>query len=98
MSIMEKVFKYEETDLPIIKYRDEIWLRGKSVAEILLYAIQRKVIGEHVDPEDRVRLSELHGVSESRGSILDPLKYRGSKTEPLTNNQKNAIYVNESGL
>ena len=29
---------------------------------------------------------------------MDPLKYRGSKTEPLTNNQKNTIYINESGL
>ena len=95
---MEKVFKYEETDLPIIKYRDEIWFRGKPVAEILGYAIQRKAIREHVDPEDRARLAELRGVSESRGSILDPLKYRGSKTEPLTNNQKNAIYIDESGL
>ena len=29
---------------------------------------------------------------------MDPLKYRGSKTEPLMNNQKNTIYINESGL
>ena len=95
MSIMEQVFKYEETDLPIIKYRDEIWFRGKSVVEILGYVIKRKAIREHIDPEDRVRLGELRGVSESRGSILDPLKYR--KMEPLTNNQKNTIYINESG-
>ena len=85
---MEKVFKYEETDLPIIKYRDEIWFRGKSVVEILGYVIQRKAIREHIDPEDRVRLGELRGVLESRGS----------KMEPLTNNQKNTIYINESGL
>ena len=98
MSIMEKVFKYEETDLPIIKYRDEIWFRGKSVAEILGYAIQHKAIREHIDPEDRVKIAELRGVSESRGSKMDPLKYRDSKTEPLTNNQRNAIYINESGL
>ena len=27
-----------------------------------------------------------------------PLKSRGSKTDPLTNNEKNTIYINESGL
>ena len=90
------MFKYEENELSVIKCKDEIWFRGKTIAE--MYAIQRKAIREHVDPEDRVRLAELRGVSESRGSKTDPLKYRGSKTEPLTNNEKNTIYINESGL
>ena len=58
MIIIKKVFSYEETELPVIKYQDEIWLRGKTVAEILGYATQRKAIREHVDPEDRVRLTE----------------------------------------
>ena len=88
MSIIEKVFKYEETELSVIKCKDEIWFRGKTIAEILWYVIQRKAIREHVAQEDRVRLAELHGVSESRGS----------KTEPLTNNRKNTICINESGL
>ena len=51
MCIIEKVFRYEETDLPIIKYKDEILFRGKTVAEFLGYAIQHKAIREHVDPE-----------------------------------------------
>ena len=59
MCIIEKIFHYEETELPVIKYKDEI--RGKTVAEILGYAIQLKAIREHVDPEDRVRLTELRG-------------------------------------
>ena len=96
MGIMEKVFKYEETELSVINCKDEIWFRGKTIAEILGYIIQRKAIRELVDPEDRVRLAELHGSSESRGSRMDPLKYRGSKMEPLTNNEKNTIYINES--
>ena len=86
MCIIDKVFRYEETDLPIIEYKDEVWFRGKTVAEILRYAIQHKAIREHVDPEDKRKLSELG------------LKSRGSKTDPLTNNEKNAIYINESGL
>ena len=86
MCIIDKVFRYEETDLPIIEYKDEVWFRGKTVVEILGYAIQHKAIREHVDPEDKRKLSELG------------LKSRGSKTDPLTNNEKNTIYINESGL
>ena len=59
MSIIERVFHYGETELPVIKYKDEIWFRGKTIAEILGYAIQRKAIREHVDPEDKRKLSEL---------------------------------------
>ena len=34
MSIIEKVFIYEETELSVIKYKDDIWFRGKRTAEI----------------------------------------------------------------
>ena len=64
--------------------------------EILGHAIQRKAILDHVDHEDKRKLSEL--VSKSKQNETDLLKYRGSKMEPLTNNQKNTIYINESGL
>ena len=110
MSIIEKVFHYEETELPVIKYKDEIWFRSKTVAEILGYAIKRKAIREHVDPEDKRKLLEL-GL-KSKQNETDPIKSkqnesfwlrkasgsRGSKTDPLTNNEKNTIYINESGL
>ena len=92
MSIIEKVFKYEETELSVIKCKDEIWSRGKIVAEILGYPIQHKAILDHVDQEDKRKRSEL--VPKSKQNETDPLKYRGSKTEPLTNNQKNTIYTN----
>ena len=81
MCIIDKVFRYEETDLSIIEHKDEVWFRGKTVAEILGYAIRHKAIREHVDPEDKRKLSKLGG----------------SKTDPLTNNEKNTIYINESG-
>ena len=96
MSIIQKVFHYEESELSVIKRKDEIWFKGKTIAEILRYTIQRKAILNHVDHEDKRKLSEL--VSKSKQNETDPLKYRGSKTEPLTNNQKNTIYINESGL
>ena len=53
MSIIEKVFKYEETELSVIKHKDDIWFRGKTIANILGYAIQCKAILDHVDHEDK---------------------------------------------
>ena len=50
MCIIKKVFYYEET-------KDEIWVRAKTVANILRYTM--KSIRDHVDPEDKKRLSEL---------------------------------------
>ena len=50
---LERVFKYEETELSVVKCKDEIWFRDKTIAEILRYAIQRKAILDHVDPEDK---------------------------------------------
>ena len=42
MCIIKKVFHYEETELPVIKCKDDICFRGKTIAEILNYANQRK--------------------------------------------------------
>ena len=60
MCIIKKVFYYEETELPVIKYTDDIWFRGKTIVEILKCTNQRKAIRDHVDPEDRARFNELH--------------------------------------
>ena len=79
ISIIEKVFRYEEIDLPIIKYKDEIWFRGKTVAEILGYAIQRKAICNHVDTEDKRKLSEFG--SKSKQNETNPLKSK--QNEPF---------------
>ena len=37
MSVIEKVFKCEETELSVIKCKDDTWFRGKTIAEILGY-------------------------------------------------------------
>ena len=75
MNIIEKVFKYEETELSVIKCKDEIWFRGKTIAEIVGYAIQRKAILDHVDHEDKRKLSEL--VPKSKQNETDPPKIQG---------------------
>ena len=58
MSIIERVFKYEETELSIIKRQDDIWLRGKTKAEILGYSNPLKAIRTHFDSEDKREISE----------------------------------------
>ena len=37
MSIIKKVFHYEENKISVIKCNDEIWFQGKSVAQSLGY-------------------------------------------------------------
>ena len=91
MSIIEKVFKYEATELPVIKYEDEIWFKAVVVATILKYTNQRKAIRDHVDPEDKRKLSEL--MSKSKQNDLFHLK-----TDPLKGNDGNSLYLSESGL
>ena len=66
------MFKYEATELPVIKYEDEIWFKAVVVATILKYTNQRKAIRDHVDPEDKRKLSEL--MSKSKRNELLNLK------------------------
>ena len=86
MSIIEKVFKYEATELPVIKYKDEIWFKAVVVATILKYKNQRKAIRDHVDPEDKRKLSEISQKSKRNESF------------PFKGNGGECIYINESGL
>ena len=46
MSIVEKVFHYEENEISVLKCRDKIWFRGKDIAKALGYSIPRKAIRE----------------------------------------------------
>ena len=86
MSIIEKVFKYEATELPVIKYEDEVWFKAVVVATILKYTNQRKAIRDHVDPEDKRKLSELMSKSKWNESVH------------LKGNEGNSLYLSESGL
>ena len=61
MSIIEKVFHYEENELPVIKFKDEIWFKEKQVALLLGYLDPGRSIRQNVDPEDRISLEKLIG-------------------------------------
>ena len=85
------MFKYEATELPVIKYEDEIWFKAVVVATILKYTNQHKAIRDHVDPEDKRKLSELMSKSKRNDSFR-------LKTDPLKGNDGNSLYLSESGL
>ena len=86
MSIIEKVFKHGETELSVIKCKDDIWFRGKTLAEVLGYSNPLKAIRMHINSEDKKEMSEL--------------VYKGGAQNghPFRNVQRGTIYVNESGL
>ena len=83
MTIIEKVFHYEKNKISVIKCNDEIWFRGKSVAQSLGYLKPLKALHTHVDKEDKQKLSDLKGVLQN-GIHL--------------NLQLGCLFINESGL
>ena len=70
MSIIEKVFKYEETELSVIKREGDIGLRGKTIVEILGYSNLLKAVCMHINSEDKKEMLELG--SNSRGAQNGP--------------------------
>ena len=84
MSIIEKVFHYEENEITVIKCRDEIWFRGKDIAKALGYEKTRNAILKHVDDDDK--------------SILEDLRREPQNRAPFKNEQGGSIFINESGL
>ena len=61
MSIIEKVFHYEENKLSVIKFKHEICFKAKQVALLLGYLDPCRSIRQNVDPEDRILLEKLIG-------------------------------------
>ena len=59
MSIIKKVFHYEDNKISVIKCNDEIWFRGKNVAQMLAYLKPLKALHTHVDKENKRKLSNL---------------------------------------
>ena len=94
MSIIEKVFHYEENKISVIKYNDEIWFRGKSVAQSLGYLKPLKALHTHVDKEDKRKLSNLEGVPQNGVHLRLGVTQNGVHL----NLQLGCLFINESGL
>ena len=80
MNIIEKVFKYEENEITVIKCRDEIWFRGKDIAKALGYKKTRNAILKHVNDDDK--------------SILEDLRRGPQIRAPFKNEQGGSTFIN----
>ena len=69
MSIIKKVFHYEENKISVIKCNDEIWFQGKSIAQSLGYLKPLKALHTHVDKEDKRKLPNLEGVPQNSQDV-----------------------------
>ena len=45
MSITEKAFHYEESKINVVKCNDDIWFKGRDIANALGMKIQEKLLG-----------------------------------------------------
>ena len=69
MSITEKVFHYEENEITVIKCRDDIWFRGKDIANALGYEKTHNAILKHVDDDDKSILENLRRGPQIRAPL-----------------------------
>ena len=65
MSIIEKLFHYEENEISVIKCRDEIWFKGKDIAKALGYEKTCNAILKHFDDDDKSIWRTLEGGPKS---------------------------------
>ena len=98
MSIIGKAFKYQGKKISVIKCNDEIWFRGKSIAQSLGYSKPLKALHTHVDKEDKQKLSNFEGVSQSRVHLLDNLRLGVTQNGVHLNLQPGCLFINESCL
>ena len=99
MSIIEKVFHFNENQINVVKCNDDIWFKGKDIANALGYENPGKAIRIHMDSDDKMPIDELLMVSKG-GVQFGPPSKRGPKSGPPSeiNYQRSTIYVNKSGL
>ena len=90
MSIIKKVFHYEENKISVIKCNDEIWFRGKSVAQLLGYLKPLKALHTHVDKEDKRKLSDLEGVPQNGVHLTSGVPQNGVHL----NLQSGCLFIN----
>ena len=94
MSIIEKVFHYEENKISVIKCNDGIWFRGKSIAQSLGYLKPLKTLQTHVHKEDKQKLSYLEGVPQNGVHLRLGVTQNGIHP----NLQSGCLFINKSDL
>ena len=75
MSIIEKVFHFNENQINVIKCNDDIWFKGKDIANALGYENPGKAIRIHVDSDDKMPIYVL--LTVSKGALLKEAPNQG---------------------
>ena len=77
MSIIGKMFRYEENEITVIKCRDDIWFKAKQEATLLGYLDPGRLIRQNVDPDNRISLDKLigKGGGGGRANHLSPFSF-----------------------
>ena len=70
-SIIEKAFHYNESKINVVKCNDDIWFKGRDIANALGNENPGKAITIHADSDDKMHMDELLMVSKG-GSNSDP--------------------------
>ena len=76
-------------NIPYIVVDNSPYFKGKDIANILGYANTKQAIISNVDDEDKNKLEDLKSRAKEHG---------GQSKCPLDYNERNTIYINESGL
>ena len=112
-NMLEKKFTNKDLGIELTSYIDKqqnVWFRGKDVAEILGYSNTKKAVLNHVDNEDKQQLFTYHtsvpkmgpvAKSYSRGPKMGPVAKsysRGPKTTAKVPSGSMCTYINESGF
>ena len=98
--MIEKSFKNKDLGIELNSYIDKqqnVWFRGKDVAQILGYSNVRKAIWNHVDSEDKKQLFTYHTSVPKTGTVA---KSHTSipKTGTVAPSGSMCTYINESGF
>ena len=111
--MLEKKFTNKDLGIELTSYIDKqqnVWFRGKDVAEILGYSNTKKAVLNHVESEDKQQIFTRHSrgpktgpvaKSYSRGPKTGPVAKsysRGPKTGPVAPSGSMCTYINESGF
>ena len=98
--MIEKSFKNKDLGIELNSYIDKqqnVWFRGKDVAQILGYSNVRKAIWNHVDSEDKKQLFTYHTSVPKTGTVA---KSHTSvpKTGTVAPSGSMCTYINKSGF
>ena len=98
-NMFEKSFKNEELGLELTSYIDKqqnVWFKGKDVAQLLGYSKTRDALSGHADSEDKQQIFTSHTCVHKTGTVAFPTS--GPKTGPVGPSGSMCTYINESGF